>query len=378
MIGRIKTRTMDIDVLRRDQIRLHNLTKADLPYTFYHDETNNCRKLSLRADGFNVTELKVFVLGGVVHDGPPRAFDMAGLRTDMRIPANVPELALEYVGKGNFLEILGSWKLTVFLKWLRANNLILHYLALDPMFWSVIDVIDAIVPEMNNPLLLMHNGVIKGDLTEVLRQDLKSTGQLFHRFGYPGTDPQKHRALLSELLDVLERSEGLLEHFHHYTLKGVLQAGVKLSPLDFSVGETPNLLIGSFVAFYATRLAVFRNAQHVLDMEKQIRQQLMKSPLTSGGVPATHYRFADSKAEYGIQLSDVLVGLFGKLFTYFTQTSEEAVLYDRANLHGVALENAILLEGLVSASHDANIAFLHQVVSGRDHQKLDLFLRFDK
>lgn len=369
---------MDIDVLRRDQIRLHGLTKADLPYTFYHDETNNIRKLSSRADGFNVAELKVFVLGGVVHEGPPRNFDMAGLRAEMRIPSNVPELALEYVGKGAFLDVLGSWKLTAFLKWLKANELVLHYLALDPVFWSVLDIIDAIVPEMNNPLLLMHGGVLKGDLTEVLRQDLKLTGQLFHRYGYPGTDPSQHQALLADLLDVLEQSEGLLEHFHHYTLKGVLQAGEKLAPLDFNVGETPNLLIDSFVAFYATRLAVFKNAQHVLDMERQIRDHLMKSPLTSAGVPTSHYRFADSKGELGIQLSDVVVGLFGKMFTYFTHTSEEEVLYDRANLNGVALENAQLLERLVSTSHDANIAFLHQVVSGRDHKKLDLFLRFDK
>ena len=60
---------MDIDALRDPQIRLHGLTKADAVYTFYHDETNNVRKLELKPGGFNVATLKVFVLGGVVHDG---------------------------------------------------------------------------------------------------------------------------------------------------------------------------------------------------------------------------------------------------------------------------------------------------------------------
>lgn len=49
---------------------MYGLTKANKSYTFYHDETNNIRKLHVGARGLNVAELKVFVLGGVVHDGP--------------------------------------------------------------------------------------------------------------------------------------------------------------------------------------------------------------------------------------------------------------------------------------------------------------------
>jgi hypothetical protein len=64
----------DIDELRDTQIRLHGLTKADCVYTFYYDETNNIRKLHVGAKGFNVGTLKVFVLGGIVHEGSPRFF----------------------------------------------------------------------------------------------------------------------------------------------------------------------------------------------------------------------------------------------------------------------------------------------------------------
>ena len=60
---------MDIDDLRRLDIRLHGLHRADTPYTLYYDETNNIRRLHVTADGLNVGEPGCFVLAGVAHRG---------------------------------------------------------------------------------------------------------------------------------------------------------------------------------------------------------------------------------------------------------------------------------------------------------------------
>ena len=53
---------MDIDDLRRLDIRLHGLHRADTPYTLYYDETNNIRRLHVTADGLNVGEPGCFCL----------------------------------------------------------------------------------------------------------------------------------------------------------------------------------------------------------------------------------------------------------------------------------------------------------------------------
>lgn len=55
---------IDIEHIRRLQIQMHGLSGADLHYTFYHDETNNIKKLRLKGGKFNVTNPSVFVLGG--------------------------------------------------------------------------------------------------------------------------------------------------------------------------------------------------------------------------------------------------------------------------------------------------------------------------
>ena len=138
----------------------------------------------------------------------------------------------------------------------------------------------------------------------------------------------------------------------------------------------PNLLIEDFSVFYQGRIAVFKRASHVIDMEPSIEKQFLQTPLTSKGNPVTHYRFADSKAEPGIQLADVVVGTLGKMHSDFTGTPSDEVATDRANLTGTALQNAKLLRDLIGASHQANIAFLHHVSSMHLREKADLFLRF--
>lgn len=70
------------------------------------------------------------------------------------------------------------------------------------------------------------------------------------------------------------------------------------------------------------------------------------------------------------------MGVLGKMHTYFTNTGHEDVAADREALAGTSLENAKLLSDLISASHAANVTFLHHVASVHDIDKLDLFLRF--
>lgn len=367
---------MDVDELRNPQIELHGLTKADSVHTFYHDETNNIRKLHIGAGGLNVAELKVFVLGGIVHEGPPRPLDIAPLRAAMRIQKTAHEIKLEHVAKGDFLDVLRSKKLTTFLQWITDNMLMIHYHDLDPLYWSVVDIIDSIVPWLKNPALYQYHALLKSDLALVLRRNLAVTIGLFHRYGYPGLAPESRKPFLEELIELLESDSAALPEFNFLMLKGVLQAGRTLDNLEFIEGYPSNLLIDDFSTFYLNRIAVFKFSTHVLDMEECIRAEMLRTPLMSGGKPAANYRFADSKAEPGIQLSDIVVGVLGKMHTYLTETPPDELAADRASLEGTSLQNAELLRDLISASHEANIAFLNHVASVHDLDKLDLFLRF--
>lgn len=315
-------------------MRLHQLSKADTRYTFYHDETNNVRKLHIDARGLNVAELKVFVLGGVVHEGEPYPIDIRPLRDAMQIQETAHEIKLEHVAIGMFLDLLRSTKLTIFLRWIADSGLMIHYHDLDPLYWSIADIIDSILSNIDNPMLVQHHALLKSDLAAILRCDLKATIGLFHRYGYPGLAPESRKPFLNDLIDLLEHNSSALPTFNTYMLKGVLQAGRGLGSLDFIEDNPPNLLIDNFSIFYLNRIAIFKYSSHILDMEKSIQDRFMKMPITSGGVPVTHYRFADSKVETGIQLADIIVGVLGKMHTYFTEAPRDEVAEVRTSLTG--------------------------------------------
>ncbi len=366
---------IDIDEIRNAHIRLHGLSKADLVYTFFHDETNNIKKLRLNEQGLNVAQPSIFVLGGVVHEGKPRPLDIEPLRDVMKIQKSADEIKLKHVAKGDFLDLLKSDKLTTFLQWISDSGLIVHYHALDPIYWSLIDIIDSILHGLGEPRLLGAHMLLKADLTMLLRANLRSTTDIFFRYNYPDIAPENRKPFMDELLVLLERSEGVLPEFNAMMLKGMLQAGRDLPSLEFIEGFTPHLLIENFAAFYLSRIAVFKYSSHVLDIEDSIRDELEAIQPSYQGAPATHYRFADSKSETGIQVSDIVVGLIGKMYSYFAQTPRDEVEAARAALCGTSLKNAELLRGLIDASHQANIAFLNAVFSIGEMDKMNLFLR---
>lgn len=368
---------IDVDEIRDPQIQMFGLTGADTVYTFYHDETNNIRKLHIDEQGLNVPELKTFVLGGVVHEGSQRPLDLSSLRQAMRIQLSAQEIKLKHVAKGDFLDILKFSKLTTFLQWIADNDLMLHYHELDPLYWSVVDVIESILPELRNPMLIQYHALLKSDFTEIVRQELPFVVDLFRRYDYPDIAPQSREPFLNELIDLVERNAGFLrEEMNAMMLKGVLQAGRGLDELAFIEGFSARALIEDFSAFYRNRVAIFKNAEHIMDMETEIRDAFEDVQLSCKGEPFTNYRFSGSHLEAGIQLSDITVGVIGKMHTYLSQTPAEEVDRDRAALNGVALKNAELLRDLINNSNTANRAFLHHVGSLHDIDKMDRFLRF--
>ena len=191
---------IDIDEIRDAHIEMYGLSKANSVYTFYHDETNNIKKLRLNAQGLNVAEPAIFVLGGIAHLGAPRPLDIQPLRAAMRIQKSADEIKLKHVAKGDFLDLLKSDKLTTFLKWISDSDLVIHYHALDPLYWSLVDIMDSILYGLGEPRMIEIHAVLKADLATLLRANLAATTSIFLRYNYPDLAAQNRKLFLDELL----------------------------------------------------------------------------------------------------------------------------------------------------------------------------------
>jgi len=365
---------IDVNDIRDRQIALHGLVRADETYTIYYDETNNIRRLHVRATGLNVAELKCFVIAGIAHHGPARDIKLGELRQALRIQKTAKEIKVEHIAKGGFLDLLTSWKLEIFLQWLLDQDLYVHYSALDPLYWSIVDVIDSILSEYGNERLYMANWNLKNALYAILRHDQVDTVSLFQRYSYPDVGREHRGAFIAELRERLEARKQLLEHFDFMMLKGVLQIAEKLKSLPFLEDETPNVLIDGFGPFYIDRICLFKNSTHILDVEKVIEDYLREQTLVDGNRTLNIHRFAKSHEEPGVQISDVIAGLLGKFFSMIHQQDLDELLHLRSVLNQQQRRNLALLRQLLDRSLKENKAFAHYVFSLHDCERAAFFL----
>ncbi|WP_133254308.1 DUF3800 domain-containing protein [Phenylobacterium deserti] len=355
-------REIDVNAVRNPQILLHGLSGADRVYTFYYDETNNIRRLHVTANGFNVREPMCFVLGGVAHRGAPRPLDMAALKSAVRLQPNATELKLAHLGKGDLFSLLKSWKVEAYLDWLQAQDLLVHYSAVDPLYWATVDIVDSIITHDRLASMQAFHRELKADLFTILLADIEDAAHLFHRFRYPDVGEANRPAFIGELLQRLEQREALIDRFGFNVLKGVLQAGA-MDPLIYLQDEVAGTLLGSFADFTIHRICLFKNAQHRLDVEPVIQARLAACTFLDDGRELNTFRFVDSRAEAGVQASDALVGLLGKLFSYVVRTGPAQLVADRRRLIPGQARTLAKLNALLDRSAEETPALLHQVAS---------------
>lgn len=365
---------IDVNEIRDREITLHGLVNANVAYTIYHDETNNIRRLRVRSDGLNVREPKCFVLGGVAHRGAPHALPVDDLRAALRIQKNAPEIKMKHVATGEFLDLLNAPRLQTFLDWLAGQALFIHYSALDPLYWSIVDIVDSILTEYGEPALFGVNIELKSDLYTILRYDYEGTVDLFQRYTYPDVGHQRRATFVAELLDVLELRRELLEHLNYMMLKGILEIAAQIDALPYLEDEAPNVLIDSFAPFYVQRICLFKNSDLILDVEEVVKEYFSGIHFADGDRELNHFRFALSHDETGIQLADVVTGLLGKFFTFICAISATELVVKRQNLNPQQRLTLRALSGLLNQSIAENKAFAHFVLSLEDQAKAGFFL----
>ena len=370
---------MDIDVnqMRDHEIRLHGLNRADGAYTLYYDETNNYRLVRITEDGLNAPEAKCFVLGGIAHSGPPRELPFLALRESLRLQPSVRELKLVHLGKGDILKLLDSAKVGVFLKWLEQERLFLHYQALDPIYWSIVDIVDSIVAEAGQFQLTAMAWELKDALNTLTRANLSSVITLFRSCDYPNVGAANRPRFLDALIGLFEPRQRLLPDFHFRMLIGLLHLGKKLEALPFLNGEEPRLLIAHYRHFYAARLCILKHAHHILDVEDVVSRELATWRFMDGASQLQHFRFVASHDEIGIQISDPIVGLLGKLCAFAIEQDKEHLIDARQSLNGRQLTNLATMARLINRSIDENRVFANYVMAISDQRKLWAFLGED-
>ena len=365
--------TFDIGEIRRYTKILAPLADFDGAYTFYYDETNNIRKFYVKEADFNSSFTENFVLGGLVHEGSPP--DVQPLIDSFKLQKSVKEVKFKHIAKGDFIDCLRSQKLNLFLKYISSSKLYIHYSSLNLLYWSIVDIVDSAIAhsEVSQQLGPQFANTLKNDLYKLARIEIDSMISLFHRYGYPNIKKNEVISFIEEMSDLFSNYLDDMEfHFGLESLRQLLKEARKKGSLPFVMDEDDFVLINDFSHFYMRPIYLFSNSTHVFDNEDSIVELLAEYKIMDGAQEVKNYSFVDSKLNQLTQLSDVLVGLIGKLSGYLNTNSRDKIYSDFCSLNSVQEENIDLLLGLIDRSHDKNMGFLHATDSYEEMSKIDV------
>lgn len=350
---------IQIEGLRTRPLPLRNW---NLPIRLFHDETNNIRRLTLGESGLNVPDSKTFVIAGVALMPGSEILGWVKLRQLLHIQSTAQEIKFEHLAKGSYEDVLGSRKLALFLQWLLNQNILIHYSAMDPLYWSILDIIESLQTDDRIQIDECHME-LKTELHYAVVQSLPGFLSLLHGFSYPDVPREEVQTFLAAVLAFVDEHVPEDRSAATWVLKRTLQHAAQLPALEltFLHNNEPGTLIDNFSSHFIHSIYIFKNASHIFDKETFVEKALAQFELYDGA-RRLDYRFTDSKAEEGIQLSDVVAGLIGRHFSYLQDHSLTELMLRRANFSEIQLGNLNRLRILIDRSDNFSDGLFHVIM----------------
>ena len=345
----------------------------------YYDETNNFRKLSLKAYlqdksarlNCDATLNHNFILGGVAF-GKDLEIDLIvkDLFEKLRLQPSIKELKYKHLASrfSSFFKIIESQNVTEFLNWLYDNKIYVHYFAVNCFYFSIVDIIDSL-----DNIDYLTSVLLKSILYQIVINKTDDFLSLLEKFNYPNLQECALASFKRELCEFLKLNSTSIESKQVFLnicsindeeycsmVKFLIDRITQANDLYFLRSNEDKILIDNFAPFYTSRVNDFSNAVHIFDEECQICD--IVSSLASKE-KKINVSFIDSRHDRLIQISDVFVGLISAFFYYIDSVTLYEVIDVKRSLSRSALNNLRTLCDIVCRSEQMNIKFFNNINS---------------
>lgn len=355
---------MDADEYIEDLSGFLGIPSLNGKYSFYYDETGNVRKFRLTESGVNAEEgvANDFILGGVLFKGdtPPCNLDI--LYDELKI--KVPEIKFRTLaGRGaDFWTAIGKKPIHQFLTWLEGSGLYIHYATLNNMYFSIVDIVDSLFvtqPQFDFGYEWVQG--LKASLYRFVVEHLDEIHPILYRYSYPSIGKADIKDFCYELSGLIQSygdEDFLLENFRQ-----LLKTNGRRGELIFIEDNTPGLLVEEYTGLRAARCELYKDSMHYFDKEAEAEVSIRKMLSPLNGEELNNNKFIDSKGERLIQVSDVWVGLLGKLFFMLDQSTPETIKTKVESITKEQKECIQIINSLIDRSESLNIALIQNVNS---------------
>lgn len=318
---------MDVNVYRNQISELSNIPLMNDKYSFFYDETGNVRKFRLTQNGINAEEgiANDFILGGILFKGDSALCDLDLLYNKLKI--KVPEIKFKALaGRGSdFWTAIAKKPIYEFLIWLESSGLYVHYATLNNMYYSIVDIVDSLfIAQPQFDFGLEWGQTLKASLHRFVLAHLNETLDIFYRYDYPSLKKADIKDFCYELSDLIQSYDE--DDFYLENFRQLLKSNGRGGELFFVEENTPGLLIEEYSSLRTCRCALYKDSVHYFDEEPEAEEGLKSMPFTMHGEKLNNYKFIDSKTDRLIQVSDVWVGLLGKLFFELDKSTHRSIV----------------------------------------------------
>lgn len=342
-------------------------------YTFFYDETNNCRKFSINKNKFNTNYFNNFIVGGIVLN--EKQFFDKNFKEEFGLNDSLKEIKFKNIAYGSLFDCLNSEKLKKYLMFLRDNNILIHYSSLNLLYWAIVDIIDSAVYNYEDDYDRELLNSIKNSFYIVCKKNISKLKYLFTKYDYPNIKKNLIRQFIDDVLEFIQSYISSPMHFELQSLKGLLELSKEKNNLPFVVDEEDGILLRSFMWDYLRLIYLYVDSSHIIDHEFSIMQEIKNIRFLNNGEEVKNYLFIDSQENDMIQLSDIFVGLLGKIKVYFNSNDIEKIKHDFNSLNYNQISNLKLLSQILRKSEDESIIFLRNIDAIEEIDKMGFIMK---
>ena len=357
--------SMDVDEYNNIWSLVSGLSIPNEKYSFYYDETGNVRKFKLTDSGVNAEEgiANDFILGGVLFEGDVTPCDLDSLFDGLKIKASEIKFKTLAGRKSDFWAAIGKKPIHKYLTWLESSGLYVHYATLNNIYFSVVDIVDSLL--VAQPQFKFNQEWLFGLKASWYRfvvTHLDEILPIFYKFSYPSIEKDNIKSFCYELNDLIlsynEEEDFLLE-----TFRQLLKTNGRREELCFIEDNTPGLLVEEYSTIRTVRCAMYSNSMHYFDEEAEAESSLAEMIFTLNGDSLNNYKFLDSKTEQLIQVSDVWVGLLGRLFFMLDQSTPDTIKSKIESLTDEQKECIMIINSLIDKSESLHPTLIQNLNS---------------
>lgn len=338
-------------------------------WTLYFDETNNYRKFTIDPNKeWFVNEKKAiyndFILGGIAVP-PGVKLNLQNLKEQLGLPTEAEMKSKSFFKTGDLIYDMGSDRVRSFLKWMVRNPILIHFFCSDNIYDAVIEVVDKSMQNEGGRITMFFHIEMKDSLYDCVMSDPIEFLKILNEFGYPAVKIEDESSFCETMARFIHcrNDDSTTKGFHLEMLRQNLMAASREDgDGSLCIGNEGEMVSDYSSGYWGTILNT-PCAMHIFDHETQIERKLRDIKILDHGRDYLLIDFQDSKDCPQIQISDVVVGILGRVFSWIDLASSDDVAGIIDEMTTKQMESFSLLNSLIDRTDEYCRFMIQNMVS---------------